>query len=1296
MTDNLQHPPENHSPFERFVRFCLENQLVVSLVMLMALGAGILFAPFDWQVGGPLRNPIPVDAIPDIGENQQIVFTQWSGRSPQDVENQITYPLTVSLLGIPGVKTVRSFSMFGFSSVYVIFKDDVDFYWSRSRILEKLSSLPDGSLPDGVQPVLGPDATAMGQVFWYTLEGLDSEGRFAGGWDLNELRTIQDWYVKYALLSVEGVSEVASVGGFVQEYQVDLDPDRMRINNVTLEEVISAVRGSNRDVGAQSIEVNRVEYLIRGIGFIKGVEDIRQAVIKVKDGVPVFVWNVANVTLGPAPRQGALDKGGAETVGGVVVVRFGANPMEVIKKVKEKITQIAPSLPKRTLPDGKTSQVRIVPFYDRTQLIQETLETLRIALTSEALVTVIVVMLLVLHAGTALVITSLLPVAVLLCFIVMKVFGVDANIVALSGIAIAIGTMVDMSIIICENILRRVRENSASKGGVLATIIHAYKEVGGAVLTAVSTTVVSFLPVFAMEGPEGKLFRPLAFTKTFALIASLFVALAFIPLLMRWVLGLNLRTRKYGWVFYEGLIYAGVLLGIVWKWEIGLGLAVVGGYLLVLRWSRERVRRWLNPMATLLAVGAAVLGVAAYWLPMGIQVGLARNFVFVALLIGILMGGFRLFQHYYARILEWCLDHKKTFLSFPLFFLFLGILIWQGYARVLGWLPVVVQDTSAMRKVSGLFPGLGKEFLPPLDEGSYLFMPTTMPHASIGEVLDILQKQDLAIQRLPEIEVAVGKLGRAQSPLDPAPIFMIETLITYKPEYLADSSGNLARFRYDPDGIDWFRDERGAVIDAPDGKPYLVRGRFVRDGENVLIPDSDGKPFRLWRPPLVSRLNPERKAWAGIKDPDDIWDEIVNAARIPGTTSAAKLQPISARMVMLQSGIRAAMGVEVKGPDLETVQKATLQIEQVLRDVDGIVPETVIADRVIGKPYLEIRPDRQAMAQYGIRLDAVLDAVEYTIGGKQITTTVEGRERYPVRVRYMRELRDEIETLGGVLVPAPDGTQIPLSQLAQIIYVKGPTVIKGEDTFTVGYVLFDKRKDVAEVEAVERAQAVLKEKVEAGELALPEGVSYGFIGSYENQVRSERKLMAIVPVALVIIFIILYLQFKSASTASLVFSGIAVAWSGGFIMIWLYGQPWFLDFAVYGMSMRELFQIHPVNLSVAVWVGFLALFGIASDDGVVMSTYLDGVFKQRTCATLEEVRSATIEASLRRVRPCLMTTATTVLALLPVLTSTGKGADIMVPMAIPTFGGMTLELITMLVVPVLYCAIKEMNLKKSQ
>lgn len=1277
---------------DRIIRFFLENKLIVTLLIAIILFWGIIVAPFDWKFGGLPRDPVPVDAIPDIGENQQIVFTKWMGRSPRDVEDQLSYPLTVSLLGVPGVKTVRSYSMFGFSTIYVIFKENVDFYWSRSRILEKLNSLPSGTLPEGVQPSLGPDATALGQVFWYTLEGRDKHGNITGGWDLQELRTIQDWYVRYALLSADGISEVASVGGFTREYQIDVDPDALRAHGVTIEDVFSAVKMSNLDVGARTIEINKVEYLIRGLGFVKNVEDLENSVIKVNDNVPIYVKNIAKVSLGPALRRGALDKEGAEAVGGVVVVRYGDNPLEAIKNVKKKIAEISPGLPKKTLPDGTVSQVNIVPFYDRSGLIKETLGTLNTALTDEILVTIIVVILLLMNFRSSVLISGLLPLAVLMSFIAMRYTHVDANIVALSGIAIAIGTMVDMGIVIVENIVKHL-ERAPAEENRLEVVFRAAKEVGSAVLTAVATTIVGFLPVFTMIGAEGKLFRPLAFTKTFALVASIIVALVVIPAYAHILLSRKQMKRKLSTFFAVAAIPAGLILIFILSWWIGIIVALVGGYHLSRKRFSDTINQRIRTGMNFLAVFVVGIILAKHWLPLGPEKGLLLNFIFVAMIIGGLLAFFLVFEYFYARVLRWILAHRTIFFSLIGFIVLLGYMSWLGFDTLFGWLPKPIRQLGIVTRTAHAFPGFGKEFMPPLDEGSYLYMPTTMPHASIGEALDVLKKQDMGFTMIPEIGTAVGKLGRADTPLDPAPVSMIETVINYRPQYKLDESGQRMRFRFDPKQTDLVRDEAGNPLNAPDGQPYQVQGKYMRDEHNRLILDSSGYPFRLWRPALDPDLNPGRPAWTGIQSPGDIWQEILKAGKLTGTTSAPVLQPISARLVMLQSGMRAPMGIKIKGPDLQTIEQVGLQMEKRLKEVPSVEASAVIADRIIGKPYLEIEIDRHAIARYGIHLAKVQKVIELAVGGKTVTTTVEGRERYPVRVRYLRELRSSPEALNKIYVPAPGGAQIPLNQLAKINYVRGPQVIKSEDTFLVGYVLFDKKPGFAEVDVVEAARDYLELKRKSGELEIPAGVSYTFAGNYENQIRASRTLLVILPVALAIIFLILYFQFNRVSTTLLVFSGIFIAWAGGFILLWLYGQPGFLDFSMFGVNLRELFQVHPVNMSVAVWVGFLALFGIASDDGVIIATYLDQVFEKHQPSTVEDVREATIEAGQRRIKPALMTIATTILALLPVLTSSGRGADITVPMAIPTFGGMLFATVTLFVVPVSYCWIKEKQLK---
>ncbi|GIV33745.1 MAG: cation transporter [Chitinophagales bacterium] len=1259
------------------IRFFLENKLVTALLLLLFIGWGIATAPFGWKVPWLPSDPVPVDAIPDIGENQQIVFTEWPGRSPQDIEDQITYPLTTVLLGLPGVKAIRSSSIFGFSSIYIIFNEDVEFYWSRSRILEKLNSLPSGVLPDGVQPSLGPDATALGQIFWYTLEGRDPQGNPTGGWNLDEIRTVQDFYVRYSLNAVDGVAEVASVGGFVKEYQVDVNPDALKAYNIGLHQVMMAVKNANRDVGAKTIEINNAEYLVRGLGYIKSVEDLENAVVTVNDNVPIRLKDISVVTLGPATRRGLLDKDGAEVVGGVVVARYGSNPLAVINNVKEKINEIAPGLPQKILPDGTVSQLTIVPFYDRTQLIYETLGTLEEALSLEILITILVVIVMVANLRASVLISSLLPIAVLMVFIAMRYFGVDANIVALSGIAIAIGTMVDLGIILSENVIKHLDESPKEKK-LINIIYDASAEISSAILTAVSTTIVSFIPVFTMEAAEGKLFRPLAFTKTFALLASLIVALIILPTIAHWFFGFKIKGGIRGILFNVLLIIAGL--------PVAIWLSVWGGLTLIALGIAFFIRQYsgldnffIRNLTIIITVVSVTFLLAKYWLPLGAGKSVFVNFVFVAGIIGSILLLFHLLEKYYAHILRWCLSNKIKFLSIPILVILLGLNIWLGFGRVFGFVAngldkvgMNIRTTRAWSAMLHTFPGVGKEFMPALDEGSFLLMPSSMPHAGIEENKRVVQQLDMLVSAIPEVELVVGKMGRVESALDPAPISMYENIVNYKPEYRVDKKGHRQAFKVDENGR--FVLKNG---DTLTNEQALLAGI---DAE-LLIPDPDGKYFRNWRD--------------HIKSPDDIWSEIVKVTNLPGVTSAPKLQPIETRLVMLQTGMRAPMGIKIYGPDLYTIEKFGFELEKILKEVPSVKAEAVFADRIVGKPYLHLKINREASARYGLSVEQIQQAIETAIGGMQITTSVEGRERFPIRVRYPRELRDDPEKLKKILIPTPTDAQIPLGELVSVEYVRGPQMIRSENTFLTGYVLFDKKEGYAEVNVVEEAQRFIQQKIQSGELTVPAGVSFKFSGSYENQVRAEKRLSVIIPVVLMIIFLILYFQFRSVSTSLMVFAGVAMAFSGAFLMIWLYGQPWFANFSVFGTNIRDLFSMHTVNLSVAIWVGFIALFGIATDDGVLIATYLDQSFQRNRPQTLDEVRSAVIEGGLRRVRPALMTVSTTLIALLPVLTSNGRGSDIMVPMAIPSFGGMAVALISIFIVPVLYCFREERKVKRT-
>ena len=1229
------------------IKFLIENKLVAVLLLFLFIGWGTVNAPFNWDTGYLPRNPVAVDAIPDIGENQQIIFTKWDGRSPQDIEDQITYPLTTTLLGIPGVKTIRSSSMFGFSSIYIIFEEDIEFYWSRSRILEKLNSLPANLLPEAVNPTLGPDATGLGQIFWYTLEGRDEEGNVTGGWDLQELRSIQDYYVKYALSSASGVSEVASIGGHVKEYQIDVNPELMRQYNISLQQVIKAVKESNKDIGAQTLEINQAEYLVRGLGYVKSIADIENAVVTSENFTALKIKDIARVSLGPAARRGILDKEGAEVVGAVVVARYGANPMEVIQNVKEKIKELSAGLPSKILKDGRTSQVTVVPFYDRTELIQETLGTLKEALTLEILITILVIVIMLFNLRASILISGLLPVAVLMVFIAMKMFHVDANIVALSGIAIAIGTMVDVGVILSENITRHLDESKENLP-INTVVYNATAEVSGAILTAVLTTIISFVPVFTMIGAEGKLFRPLAFTKTMALTASLVVALFLIPPFAAFLFKKR-NVNKIGSYFINGVVVALGIYAVLSGYWLGTAL-VVFGVLAILKLKELVPFKYVQRGQILVSVLAIVVLLAEYWRPLGVDKNILWNFIFVALICFGLLGVFALFRNYYTRILMWALNNKLLFLTLPTLIVVFGFFILKN---------------------------TGKEFMPSLNEGSFLLMPTSMPHAGVEENKRVLKQLDMAVASIPEVKTVVGKAGRTESSLDPAPLSMYENMIQYKTEYMLNADGERQRYKVNDKGV--FVLKNGGIVSNPNNSNS--NENFEKIEAHQLIEDNDGVFYRNWRPE--------------IKSPNDIWNEIIKVTKQPGVTSAPKLQPIETRLVMLQTGMRAPMGIKVKGQDLKQIEAFGVQLESILKEVEGVKVDAVFADRIVGKPYVLIDIDREKIARYGVSIETVQNTLKVAVGGMILTQTVEGRERYGVRVRYPRELRENPTDLKNIYIPVEKGNPVPLGDLATIRYEQGPQVIKSEDTFLVGYVLFDKLDGFAEVSVIENAQKLIQEKIKIGELQVPKGINYQFTGTYENQLRAEKTLSVVVPLALFLIFLILYFQFRSMATSLMVFTGIAVAFSGGFIMIWLYGQDWFLNFIFFGENLRDLFQIHTINLSVAVWVGFIALFGIATDDGVVMATYLTQTFDRNSPKDIKEIRASIVEAGEKRIRPCLMTTATTILALLPILTATGRGSDIMIPMAIPSFGGMLVALITLFVVPVLYSWKQEFQLKRA-
>ena len=1247
-------PEEGGEPTSRvwtwLVGSLIELRVVVALVMGLVVVAGLIAQPFEAHVPGLPRARVAVDAIPDTGEQQHIVFTAWPGRSPRDVEDQITYPLTSALLGLPGVKTVRSQSMLGISSIYVIFEDSSDYYWARSRIMERLAALPQGTLPPEVFARLGPDATALGQVFWYTLEGRDARGQTTSGWSLDELRSLQDWVVRPALQAVPGVAEVSSVGGHVKEYQIEIDARALKAHDVTLAQVADAVRQSNLDIGARTMEINRVEYVVRGLGQLKGLDDLEQLVVAQREDRAITLAQLGHVTLGPAERRGALDVAGADAVGGVVVARYGANPVEVIEQVKLQLQQLGPALPKRALPDGRTSQVTLVPFYDRSQLVEQVLGTLSDALVQQVLITIAVILILMGQLRSSLIVSLTLPLGVLTCFALMKLGGISADVMSLAGIAIAIGTMVDMGIVFVEAMAQRLEGCSPRERA--RAVRDAAAQVAPAVLTSTLTTVLSFLPVFGLTEAEGKLFGPLAYTKTFALIGAFGVALTLLPALVLWLvpsgglaqahaprpgrgLGMSAGASRVISALRQPREWALVLLGVLlWAYagvSFGIGPLLLGGVALGGQLLTPKLARGLERALNLLALVVVAWGLTTAWMPLGLGRSFGTNLALVVGVSGGLLLMFWLFLQVYEPLLRWALRHALMALSVPALMVALGLTAWLGGAQVWGFLPASVLERPGVARAIKAAPGLGREFMPPFDEGSFLYMPTTMPHASFGQAQEQLAQLDMALKRVPEVELVVGKLGRVESTLDPAPISMFETMITYKPQW-----GH----------------------------------------------DAQGRRVRLWRD--------------HIKTPDDIWQELLAAAALPGLTSAPKLMPISTRQVMLQSGMRAAMGVKVSGPSLEAIERAVSLIEDELKQVQGLRPETVFGERVVGKPYLEIELDRQALGRYGLSVEQAQRALSVALGGVALTTILHGRERYVARARVAREDRDDPEALLQLLIASPSGQQLPLSQLATLRYVRGPQMIKSEATRLTNVVIFDKRPELSEVEAVLSAQRHLDARRASGQLALPEGVRYELAGNYLNQQRSEARLRLLVPLAMILIILVLYLQFRSLLTVSLIFTSVAVAMSGGFMLLWAYNQPGFMAFTILGEPARQVFQIGPMNLSVAVWVGFIALIGVATDDGVVMATYLKERFEHRPPTSWAQIQERVVEAGVRRVRPCLMTTATTLLALLPVITSQGRGSDVMIPMAVPVLGGMAVELVTLFVVPLLWALSARARLRLDQ
>ena len=1069
----------------RLIELSLRNRFLVACATLLVVGLGVhaLFRT-------------PVDAIPDLSENQVIVFADWPGRSPQEIEDQITYPLSVNLQGLAGVKTVRAISMFGFSLVTVIFEDRIDKYFARQRVLERLNYLG-GTLPEGVEAKLGPDATGLGWVYQYYLS-VDPAAAPNGGYDLGELRSLQDWFIRYQLNAVQGVAEVASIGGFVRQYQVEVDSQKMRALGVSLNMVMTAVARSNLNVGGKTIEESGMEFVVRGLGLVKNVKDLEQIVLLERAGAPIYLKDVARVELGGDFRRGVLDVDGSEVVGGTVVMRTGENARDVIRRLKAKIAQMAPSLP---------PGVTIKPFYDRSELIDRTIQTLKHALTEEIILVTLAHIIFLFHFRSVLIVTLPLPVSILISFILMRQFSITSNIMSLSGIAIAIGVLVDAAIVLTENVIRHAEEATTKKQGPLTSqetfqvVLRASSQVGRPIFFAMAIIILAFVPVFALTGQEGKLFHPLAFTKTFAMVGSTLLAVTIVPVLCTWL-----------------------------------------------------VRGPFHPEE--------------------------RNLVMKTLL------------RLYDPALDFALRRRKTVLGLAALLLTLAIIVAFGLPR-------------SINRMFGFFPplqrltaGMGKEFMPPLNEGSLLFMPSLVPAAALSEVKRTLAWQDKVLRQTPEVLSVAGKLGRADTPTDPAPTEMIETTIMLKPK------------------SEW--------------RPGMTKQKLVAE--------------------LMEKMR-----------------------LVPGSLPGF-LQPIEGRVLMISTGIRAQLGVKILGDDLNALQKKAFEVERIVSSVAGATG--VAPSRVQGKPFLEVEVNREAMARVGLQAQDVLDAVEVGLGGKNVTTTIEGRARYPIQVRFERSEREDLTRIKDVLVTSSTGRVIPLGQVAEIRRVEGPSEIASENGRLRVFVQANVQdRDLGGF--VEEVKARIEREITPN---LPKGMTIEYSGEFENQIRAVNTLRVIVPSVLVIIFLLLYIVYQNAKEAAHVILAVPFALSGGVFLQYLMGY----------------------NFSVAVWVGYIALFGTAIQTGVVMVVYLEEALVRKRRERGAAFNSADLLAAVKegarlRLRPKVMTVATIVASLLPIMWSTRTGAEVMKPLATPVIGGMISSLLHILIVtPVIFFWLRTRELRRME
>jgi len=1144
---------------DKIIEWSVNNKFMVVLATFFVIVGGIL----------AMINT-PLDAIPDLSDVQVIIYTEYPGQAPQVVEDQVTYPLTTAMLSVPFAKVVRGYSFFGVSFVYLIFEDGTDIYWARSRVMEYLNFVS-GRLPAGVTPSLGPDATGVGWVYEYILK--DTTGKT----DLAELRSLQDWFVRYELTAVPGVSEVASIGGFVKQYQVEVDPNKLLAYNISIQKIKRAIQRSNADVGGKLIEMGETEFMVRGLGYIKSVEDLELIAVSVDDkGTPVLLKDIANIGIGPELRRGILEwNGEGETVGGVVIMRYGENALEVIKRVKEKLKDL-----EKGLPEG----VEIVTGYDRSALIERAVDTLKTKLTEEMIVVTIICVIFLLHFRSAFVAIFTLPVGILMSFMIMYPFGVNANIMSLGGIAIAIGVMVDASIVMVENAHKHLERDRGKKSHT-QIIIDASKEVGPALFFSLLIITVSFLPVFSLTEQSGRMFRPLAYTKTTAMAASSVLAITIIPVLMTFFVRENPIDPRLS--------------------------------------RSKKIKIWLLAMAgpPLAVVCAGIAGINLPELSLVFALG-------ISLVLGLCLSPQKIIPEEKNPLNRFLIRTYRPMIK--------QVLKWPKITIMISLVAIAVTWYPMSR--------VGSEFMPPLNEGDLLYMPTTLPGISITKAKELLQQTDKIIQRFPEVKSTLGKIGRAETSTDPAPLSMIETVIMLRPEIEYEMVNTSRFFSQWPTWLKkpltwvWPEQVKGEILHEWRKKPI---DWFYADWPGILK-----APF-TWILPQERYITIQELA-----------DDLEQAVKFPGLTNAWTM-PIKTRIDMLSTGIKTPVGIKIMGPDLEILAGLGEQIEALLRNKKGTL--SVFSERVTGGNYLDFTINRREIARYGLQIQDVQDIIKTAIGGMNVTYTIEGLERYPVNLRYNRKFRDNIDELRRVLVPTPSGAQVPLTQLAGISIKKGPAGIKSENSKRSAWVFVDiKGMDIGTY--VKQARELVNKSIE-----LPSGYSLVWSGQYEYMEKARKTLNVIVPATLLVIFILLFIHFNNIIEVFIVMASLPFALLGGFWLIYILGY----------------------NMSVAVGVGFIALAGLATETGIVMLVYLDEVFKRRKnenqMNTAADLHSAIVEGAVDRVRPKIMTVATTLIGLLPVMYGSGAGSQIMKRIAAPMVGGLVSSTImTLIIIPVIY------------